>query len=505
MKSLLCYCLAICFLLGVCNHPLGAQPPVQSWVSSADMSKKLAAEKPRPFAPGRSAAQTVIRVDPQRRFQSILGLGASLEHSTCYNISRLPKRRQEEVVLSLVDPEKGIGMSLMRICIGTPDFTASPWYSYDDMPPGQTDPEMKHFSIEKDREYVLPILKLAQQKNPDLVFFASPWSPPAWMKTNGNLCGGRIDPQHFRSFARYLAGFVKAYEAEGFDIHAITPQNEPEFFPNSYPTCGWNPVQQRDFIRDHLGPEFRAQGIATKIWCFDHNFNNPGFPTTILSDPRAAQYIDGTGFHHYEGEPRAMTAVHERFPDKHVYFSEGSVFDMEGAAQIIAFLRNWARSYNAWVIMIDHRGQPNPGPHDCSPTCIVLNSDDLTLDYRFDYYMYGQFMKFIRPGAVRIQSSPSSKQLPNVAVQHPDGTIALVVANLKTAPVAFDIECDNRHLTAKTDGNSVATYVWPARCEVPSHPSSASSTRSQSFRSAGSNDCGDLLTSPASSQPPVRG
>jgi len=458
--SLIFHRLAICFLLGALAYPACAQPAIQWWISSSDMSTKLARQEPLDFVPGDSSARTVVRVDSSRTFQSILGLGSSLEHSTCYNISKLPEDEQDKVMASLFDPQEGIGMSLMRICMGTPDFTASAWYSYDDMPPGQTDPDMKHFSIEKDKEYVLPILKLALQKNPDLVFFASPWSPPGWMKTNDSLCGGRIEPQHFGALARYFVKFVQAYEAEGIKIHAITPQNEPGYFPNSYPTCGWNPIQQRDFIRDHLGPEFQTRGIATRIWCFDHNFNNPEFPTAILSDNEAAKYVDGTGFHHYEGKPAAMTTLHERFPDKHVYFSEGSVFGIEGAAEIIALLRNWARSYNAWVTVIDHRRKPNPGPHDCSPTCVVLNSDTLELDYRFDYYMYGQFMKFIRPGAVRIDSTLPLKSLPNVAVRNPDGTLVLVVANLKGSRQTFDIEWQGRHLTVPLEGNSVATYRW---------------------------------------------
>lgn len=454
--------LIVLALHGALTRAGEAEPRVQWWVSSSDMSSRLSAQPPLIFASGKSNATTIIHVKANRTFQSILGLGSSLEHSTCYNISRLAPERQAEVVESIVDPKEGIGMSLMRICIGTPDFTASPWYSYDDMPPGQTDPDFEHFSVEKDRDYVLPVLKLALAKNPNLTFFASPWSPPGWMKTNGSLCGGRIDPQHFRSFARYLVRFIKAYEAEGIKIHAITLQNEPGYFPNSYPTCGWTAEQQRDFIRDHLGPELQAHGLATKIWCYDHNFNNLRFPTTVLSDPEATRYVDGTAFHHYEGKPAAMTTLHEKFPGKHVYFSEGAVFGTEGAVQIIEFLRNWARSYNAWVTVMDHQGQPNPGPHDCSPTCIVLNSDKLTLDYRFDYYMYGQFMKFIRPEATRIYSDLPSKSLPNVALRNQDGSIVLVVVNEKRRPATFGIEWDNRHVTTELDGDSIATYRWRA-------------------------------------------
>jgi O-glycosyl hydrolase len=155
-----------------------------------------------------------------------------------------------------------------------------------------------------------------------------------------------------------------------------------------------------------------------------------------------------------------MRRLSDTFPDKHVYFTEGSVFGVEGAAQIIEFLRNGARCYNAWVTIIDHKGKPNPGPHDCSPTCIVLNSDSLKLDYRFDYYMYGQFMKFIRPGAVRVHSDELPGPLANCAVRNLDGSIVLVVVNRRTQPTQFDIEWNGQHLSTEVSSSSVATYHW---------------------------------------------
>jgi glucosylceramidase len=427
------------------------------------MLYRLSAREPLPIRAGPARAPKVVRVDQSRTFQSILGLGSSFEHSTCYNIRLLPRSEQERVVESLVDPEKGIGMSLMRICMGTPDFTASRWYTYCDVRPGRIDSDLRAFSIAEDRRYVLPVLKLALQKNPELMFFASPWSPPGWMKTNGRICGGSIDPQHFGALARYFLQFIRVYEVAGIKIHAVTLQNEPGYCPDSYPTCCWTAEQQGDFIRDHLGPALRRQRMETKIWCYDHNFNNIRFPSAILRDSEIAYYVDGTAFHHYEGHPAAMTALHSDFPDKHIYFTEGSVFGVEGAAQIITFLRNWARSYNAWVTIIDKKGRPNPGPHDCSPTCIVLDRENLTLDYRFDYYMYGQFMKFIRPGAVRVHSDQTTPALPNVAVRNADGRLLLVVANLASSETEFHAECRNKHVAVTLPAASVATFRWPAR------------------------------------------
>ncbi len=423
------------------------------------MRHKLSPQADAIFAPVQQLSKSAIVVDDETTYQMIIGFGSSLEHSTCYNISLLPPARQKKVLESIVDKNKGIGMNLMRICFGTSDFTASPWYSYDEPPGNKADPQLKYFSIEKDREYVLPIHKLAKQINPELKFFASPWSPPAWMKTNKSMCGGRLNRQYYKPFAEYLARSVKAYQAEGFDIIAVTPQNEPEYFPDTYPTCGWTAEQQRDFIRDHLGPVFEQHNLATKIWCYDHNFNHPNFPATILKDPEAAKYIDGTGFHLYEGKPSAMTWLHEKFPDKHVYFTEGSVFDMAGAVEIISYLRNWARCYNAWVTVIDHKAQPNPGPHDCSPTCIVLNSETLELEYRFDYYMYGHFMKYIERRAVRIDST-SSKNMPNVAFRNPDGSMVLVVANPGRKTQKLSVGWKNRGLETELAAESIATLVW---------------------------------------------
>jgi len=439
--------------------PAESSIPIQGWLSSQDMRHKLSPLPILTFIPAKPQNDLMIQIDPSRKYQSIIGLGSSLEHSTCYNISLLPPKEQEEVMEKIVDSEKGIGMNLMRICVGTPDFTGSKWYSYDDMPLGHTDPQMSFFSIDKDRKYVLPILKLAQKKNPDMIFFAAPWSPPAWMKTNEHLCGGKINPQHYRSYARYLVKFIQAYQAEDIDIYSITPQNEPLYYPDTYPTCGWKAEQQRDFIRDHLGPVFQKNKINTKIWSFDHNFKDWKFPETILKDSQAAQYADGTSFHCYEGKPAAMTILHEKYPDKHVYFTEGSTFGIPGAIKIIQFFRNWARSYNAWVTIIDHKAQPNPGPHYCSPTCIVLNSKTLDLEYRFDYYMYGQFMKFIDRDAVRIDST-SSKTLPNVAFKNPDSSIVFVAVNPGKKNQMLAMGWEGRGLEMRLPAESIATLTW---------------------------------------------
>jgi len=442
-------------------YPLAASAQVQVWQSAEDGSLKLSEGTPIAFDDGVARAKSVVAIDPTKTYQSMLGMGSSLEHATCENLAKLSDEKRAEVIESLVDPVKGIGMNLIRLCIGTSDFVGEPYYSYNDLPAGETDLELKNFSIEKDRAYLLPAIKLAQAKNPDLLFFASPWSPPGWMKTGGTMQGGRLRPEFYEVYARYLLKYLEAYRAEGIPLHAMTLQNEPQHTDPNYPTTLWTGTEQRDFIAANFGPLLAKSGLPTQIWAWDHNWNQPDFPRAVMASPEAAKYVQGTAWHFYEGKVEAQTAFHEEFPHKDTYFSEGSTFGARGAGQIIDILRNWARSYNAWVIMLDEHRKPNRGPHSASATCIQLN-DDGTVEYRFDYYMYGQFMKFIPRGAVRIDSGESTRELPQVAFLTPDKQIVLVVANTQKEAADFAITFKGRSIKTELGPRTVATYRWPA-------------------------------------------
>lgn len=436
-----------------------AQDAVKVWVSSYDMKDTLTQKEDIALEKGRGKAAIVIDAKDVR--QSILGFGSSFEHATCSNLFKLTEAQREEVIERIVSPDKGIGMNLMRVCIGTSDFVAEPWYSLDDMPEGESDPNLEHFSIEKDKAHVLPVLKSALAKNPDLLFFASPWSAPGWMKDSGQMCGGKLKPACYDVYAQYLLKFVQAYEAEGIPIYAMTLQNEPGVNQKTYPSCFWNGEMQRDFIKSSFGPALKASGLTPLIWCFDHNFNNLPFPRAVLSDPQAAQYVDGTGFHHYGGKPLAMTTLATEFPDKHVYFTEGSTFRLAGAYTIMQIFGNGARSYNAWVTMIDDQGKPNNGPHDCSPTCILLNTKTLQPEFRFDYYMYGHFSKFIERGARCISGPPESPQFAHIAFLNPNGEIVVIVINGTGEEKSFKVRCRDKAFEASLAARSMATYVAP--------------------------------------------
>lgn len=444
-------------------------------VSTQDGSRRLERMPDISWGPKSLALMPAITMEESRTFQTMLGMGSSLEPTTCFNLSRLSPEAREEVVERLVHPERGIGMNLMRICIGTPDFTGDPWYSYCDLPEGETDPELRRFSIERDRAYILPAIRLALAKNPDLLFVASPWSPPGWMKSTGTMIGGRLLPEWRPAYAEYFVKFIQAYEAEGLPIHAITVQNEPgvdrslEIDPKwHYPSCRWTGEEERDFVRDHLGPALERAGLSTRIWCYDHNYNerpipgDPGiaYPRAILSDPGARSFVDGVAFHGYAGKVEGMSILHAEFPDVPLHFTEGSVFGLIGARQLIDRFRNHASSYNAWVTMIDTEGKPNNGPFEADRTIVMLDPADLSVEYRFDYFLYGQFMKFVKRGAVRIASESSVGALANVAFRNPDGGRVLVVVNPGGEPRRVQTIRGEERFEAELAASSVTTFLW---------------------------------------------
>jgi len=448
--------LFVIFFITMNSFPLEKET-IDVWFSSEDGKYTLThqtvnSEKPK------NTKNVLIEIKSGEKYQSILGMGGSLEHATCSNLMKLSPEEREEVVERLVDPEKGIGMNLMRLGIGTSDFVGEPYYSYDDCPDGEVDPELKRFSIEKDRAYVIPIIKMVQSKNPDVLFFASPWSPPGWMKDTKTMNGGVLLREYYPAYANYLKKFIESYTAEGIQIYAITVQNEPQMNDKDYPTCLWTAEQQRDFIRDFLGPCYTQANILTKIWCWDHNWNNLDFPRAIYCDAEASKYVEGTAFHLYEGKVEAQSLLHNEFPGKHIYFTEGSTFFTRGAIKIIEIFRNWSRSYNLWVICLDWQRGPNRGPHHASPTMITLKEDN-TIEYRFDYYMYGQFMKFIKRDAVRIFSTQGNRYFNNVAFLNPDGSIVLVVANAETKTQKISVKCGDKFFRAEIPQKTVATFL----------------------------------------------
>lgn len=427
--------------------------------------------------PDDSAIMT-IQADPSKTFQTILGMGTSLEESTVYNLCRMSAEKRHEVLVKLFDSRDGIGMSLVRLTIGTADFTSRKFYTYDDLPAGQTDPELKHFSIQKDIDYhITDVAKEILSINPDIKFFSSPWSPPGWMKTFNsdfaedneyNLRGGKLKSEWIPVLAQYYRRYVEEYARMGIPIYALTLQNEP-LLEIDYPSCHVTPEQEK-LLSIALKKEFEENRQDTKIWVFDHNMDDAmSYVSELLNNPEAFDAVEGIAFHDYSGDPSVMTDMHNAYTGKNVMLTERSWWGAWGMDRIAQYFRNWSVSYNAWVTMLDsniatHQWVGTPGP-----TMLIQNAEktDPTASYHDDYwlcpeyYLIGQFTKFIMPGVVRVESNYGSPEsVTNVAFKNPDGNIVVVVINQNKSEQAFKILCRDVQINAVIPAGTVASYTW---------------------------------------------
>ena len=356
-------------------------------------------------------------------------------------------------------------MSYLRLSIGASDLDAEV-FSYDDLPAGQTDPDLQQFSIAKDEVHLIPVLKEILAINPAIKLMGSPWSPPAWMKTNGSSKGGNLKPEYYAAYAQYFVRYIQAYKSHSIDIEAITPQNEPHHGGNN-PSMEMSSAQQADFIKNHLGPAFQAAGIATKIVVWDHNCDEPNYPIEVLNDPAAKAFVHGSAFHMYAGDASALSTVYAAHPDKALYFTEqwtGKNGTFDGDFQwhirnvIIGTMRNWSRVALEWNLAND----PDYGPHtpggctECKGA-VTINGNLATKNVA--YYIIGQVARFVPPGSVRLTSNLTG-QLPNVAFKRPDGKLVLLVLNESADIQSFNIQAGSRWITASLQGKSAGTFVW---------------------------------------------
>jgi glucosylceramidase len=435
----------------------------QAWLTSEDAQLYRLSRQPDIVSmPVDGLAGADIVIDPQITYQSILGIGSSLEEASVYHLSRMSSPVRDDVLRSLVDPDEGVGWNLFRICFGTSDFTSQPYYSYDDMPAGQTDEALEHFTIQRDIDrHIVATMHRVLELNPGVRFFASPWSPPGWTKTTGSMCGGRVLPQYYDVVARYYAMAIQAYKSLGIPIYAMTLQNEPLMVHKGYPTCKFTWQEQKAFLYA-VEAEFSRREIDTQIWIFDHNFRHAmQYPARILADKDAYRSVDGVAFHSYEGHPRAMTQLHNAYPDVDIYFTERSTWGTRGIDEILRYFRNWARSYNAWVTCLDDQQQPNPGPHPCSPTFVMVDRDNPDkYQYIPEYWLLGQISRFVKRGAVRIGSNYGSKQtVTNAAFCNPDGSIVLVVVNQTAEMQRFTAAVPDGLIETSLPPRTVGTYI----------------------------------------------
>jgi len=475
-------------------HP-GRESAVRVFVTTVDRAELLHERAPVAFRPGTSTAVT-LTVDPAQTFQRMDGFGAAITDSSAAVLYQLGAAQREDTMRKLFDPRAGIGVSFLRQPVGSSDFTDdATHYTYDDVPAGQTDYFLRHFSIEHDRAQILPLLRRAKQLNPQLKVMATPWSPPAWMKTGDSLVGGRLkdEPAVYAAYAAYLLRFVLAYTAAGVPVDFLSVQNEPQNrHPSAYPGTDL-PVRQEAKVIELLGPLLRLFSPRTAILGYDHNWTtHPGdvgstppgedpetdYPYKLLATP-AANYIAGTAYHCYSGDPSAMTALHDAYPDKGIWFTEcsGSHGPNDPPPQVfrdtlvwharnivIGTTRNWAKSVVNWNIALNADGGPHNGGCDTC-TGLVTRQSDGTVTTDAEYYTIGHLAKFVKPGAVRLASTSYGTtgwngQLQDVAFRNPDGTIALVVHNQNDDPRPFAVTVGARTFEYTLPGGALSTFVW---------------------------------------------
>jgi len=477
-------------------------PAVSVWETTADQSQLLAPQASATFNAGSGSASQTITVNPSTTYQSMTGFGASFTDSSAWLVANSPLRSQ--IMTKLFSPTNGIGLDFLRQPIGASDFSQS-LFSYDDMPSGQTDPTLAHFSVDHDNAYILPVLQQALSLNPNITIMATPWSPPGWMKSSGSMIGGTLNSGDYQVFADYLTKFVQAYDAAGVPISLITAQNEPEYSPSNYPGSTFTASQEASFIGNNLGPDLQKAGLSTKIIAYDHNWNDTTFPETVLGDPTAGPYTAGVAWHCYAGDPSAQTTVHDAYPNKDTYFTECSgtqsanpadtfadSLDWQTENLIIGATRNWAKTVATWNMALNPSGGPSMNCTDCTGVVTVDNSAD-TAAYNAEYYVLGQASKFVKPGAVRIDSNTfGSGNVEDVAFRNPDGSNALIVLNADTANAhTFNVDENGQYFSYTLPARAVATFTWtPSTTTTGSGGGINSSTWYQVVNS-NSGDCVD--------------
>jgi glucosylceramidase len=461
-----------------------AAPPVTMWLTTPDRSHLLAAQPAAALEPPDPGLPT-IHVDAARSYQVMEGFGTSLTESAASVITASPHR--DTIMRDLFDRTSGIGMSYLRQPMGASDFVVGSHFTYNDMPIGQTDYGLNRFSIDRDRAEIIPLLRQARQLNPEVKVLGTPWSPPAWMKTSRSLIGGQLvdDDRVYQAYAQYFVRFVQSYAAAGVPVHALSVQNEPQNRrPKGYPGADVRPQHATRLIKT-LGAALQEAGLDTRILAFDHNWAlhpddqtpidppDPDYARTVLADAEARKFIAGVAYHCYYGDPSAQSRLHESYPDLGIHFTECSGIRSTVPANtfrdtlrwqtrnlVIGSVRHWARTVIGWNAALNAAGGPHNG--GCDVCTGVLTVDGGTVTRNAEYYVFGHASKFVRPGAVRVESNLVGP-LGNVAFRNPDGTTVLVVLNDSDGGEArFTVRNGNQAYTARLPAGAVATFVQAA-------------------------------------------
>ncbi len=432
----------------------------------------------RTVTPGASLSgvKTLTKAE-KTPLKGFLGFGVAITGSSCYNLSLMEKSDRKKLLTHLYS-KAGLGFGIGRLSIGASDYSAE-IYSYDDT---ENDTELKDFSIDRDKKYIIPIIKEILEINPELILFASPWSPPGWMKTGGSIGGGYMRREYIDCYADYFVKFIGAYAEEGINIYAVTPQNEPETQQNGgkMPACIWHPDIEAEFIAV-LRKKFDQNGIKTKIWGYDHNFAGTDRVLWTLNEhPETAAALDGVAFHYYEGAVEQTTVIKEKYPDLSLHFSEGGprLYDnyatdwCKWTLMMIKALSCGYSSFTGWNLMLDEMGGPNVGPFFCGGL-ITRNSLSGELSFSGQYKAFRHFAPFVKPYS-KVYPLELSENFDSIfsyngkkdyapagcVIEDPDGTETLVLVNPAEAKAQLQYFKDNKWWYIELLPKTSATVVF---------------------------------------------
>ena len=411
-------------------------------------------------------SKDTVFIDEGIQYQKIEGFGYTLTGGSAYLLHQMPLQNRAAILKELFGQgPNDLNINYLRISIGASDLDATV-FSYDDLKEGEVDPDLKKMSIAKDQEFLIPILKEIQSIQPNLKLIASPWSPPVWMKDNGKSKGGHLLTKYYETYAQYFVKYIQLMRAEGLQMNAVTIQNEPEHGGNN-PSMLMSAAEQTIFIKNHLGPAFKKQGITTEIVIWDHNADNPNYPIQILNDSVAKSFISASAFHLYLGHESALSKLHQAHPDKKIYFTEqwtGAKGSFEGDFMwhmqhiVIGTMSNWSSMVLEWNLAKD----PTYGPHtpggctECLGALTITGSD---LKRNVSYYIIGQVAPFLPAGSVRIQTTSSNTQIQSIGFKRPDGKKVLVALNTGKQAV-FTIDFEQKKYNFTLPEKSASTIVW---------------------------------------------
>ncbi|HEX7869946.1 MAG TPA: glycoside hydrolase family 30 beta sandwich domain-containing protein [Chryseobacterium sp.] len=448
-----------------CKSTITSKNQVQSWLTKGDESIKLQQQLPLVFVNTTNNFQN-IEIDDSQKFQYVDGFGYTLTGGSVEVINRLSPTKRKALLNELFGKdENSISISYLRLSIGASDLDGEV-FSYDDLPQGQTDPSLAKFSLARDKD-LIAMLKEILAINPKIKIIAAPWLPPVWMKDNGKSIGGSLKPEFYDTYANYFVKYIQGMQKEGITIDAVTPQNEP-LHPGNNPSLLMVSDQQRDFIKQSLGPIFKSNKIKTKIVVYDHNCNKPEYAINILNDAEANQYIDGSAFHLYEGDISALSTVYKAHPNKNLYFTEqwtgakgtfNEDLNWHTKNVVIGSMRNWSKIALEWNLANDSEFKPHTpgGCTECKGAITVLDKENFTRNV--GYYIIAHASKFVPANSQRI-SSTQTDQLSTVAFKTPEGKTVLIVQNYSSKDENFNIKYNNKTAPVNITASSVATFIF---------------------------------------------